>query len=370
MKTLEYTKELIRRRSPSYMSNKDVSDYVEQKLREQEFEIERVEYQDAAGIQKVNIIGKKGSGNGGISFFGHTDTVPAEGWKLDDPFEPLEQDGKLYGRGACDMKGPVACAIAASESFNHSDLKNPIYVVCTADEEVGYGGAQQVADRSEIFKEIPQSAGIICEPTQLQVVYAHKGTVAITATATGRAAHSSTNEGINANLKTIPFLAAMTDIYHELQQKEQCNDEFDPPTAGWNIGINDHNGILNITSPQSIATVYYRPMPGQEVEVLLDRVRKCAKENDLELELKYTGKPLYTNPDHPLVETVKQVSNQITAHTVSYGTDGMVFGQHMPVVVIGPGNIAQAHTADEWIELEQLNLGTSLYQKLITNYCC
>ena len=111
-------------------------------------------------------------------------------------------------------------------------------------------------------------------------------------------------------------------------------------------------------------------MPGQEVEVLLDRVRKCAKENDLELELKYTGKPLYTNPDHPLVETVKQVSNQITAHTVSYGTDGMVFGQHMPVDVIGPGNIAQAHTADEWIELEQLNLGTSLYQKLITNYCC
>ena len=126
MKTLEYTKELIRRRSPSYMFNKDVSDYVEQKLREQEFEIERVEYQDAAGIQKVNIIGKKGSGNGGISFFGHTDTVPAEGWKLDDPFEPLEQDGKLYGRGACDMKGPVACAIAAAESFNHSDIKNHI----------------------------------------------------------------------------------------------------------------------------------------------------------------------------------------------------------------------------------------------------
>jgi acetylornithine deacetylase len=367
---ISYTKELVRRASPSYQSNAEVSDYVQETLKRNGFHTERVEYRDAHGVLKVNVLGKKGPGSGGISFFGHTDTVPAEGWKFDDPFKPFEKDGKLYGRGACDMKGPVACALAAAEGFEASDLAKPIYIVCTADEEVGYAGATVVADKSELFQEVLQSAGIICEPTRLKVVYAHKGTVAITATATGRAAHSSTSEGINANLKTIPFLWEMKKIHDELQDEANWNREFDPPTAGWNIGINDNNGVLNITSPKSVATVYYRPMPGQDVDAVLERVRRCAQENDLELDLLYTGKPLYTDPNSELVRAVLDVAGDSAAHTVSYGTDGMVIGQHMPVVVIGPGDIAQAHTADEWIEIDQLEKGVELNRKLIQRFCC
>jgi acetylornithine deacetylase/succinyl-diaminopimelate desuccinylase-like protein len=163
---ISYTKELVRRASPSYQSNAEVSDYVQETLKRNGFHTERVEYRDAHGVLKVNVLGKKGPGSGGISFFGHTDTVPAEGWKFDDPFKPFEKDGKLYGRGACDMKGPVACALAAAEGFEASDLAKPIYIVCTADEEVGYAGATVVADKSELFQEVLQSAGIICEHGQ------------------------------------------------------------------------------------------------------------------------------------------------------------------------------------------------------------
>jgi acetylornithine deacetylase len=111
-------------------------------------------------------------------------------------------------------------------------------------------------------------------------------------------------------------------------------------------------------------------MPGQDVDAVLERVRRCAQENDLELDLLYTGKPLYTDPNSELVRAVLDVAGDSAAHTVSYGTDGMVIGQHMPVVVIGPGDIAQAHTADEWIEIDQLEKGVELNRKLIQRFCC
>ena len=234
-----------------------------------------------------------------------------------------------------------------------------------------YIGAKVVAKRSEMFNsDVVKAHGIICEPTRLEVVYAHKGTVGIRAVAQGRAAHSATAEGINANLKMIPFLGEMKKIHDELQSDPAYhNDEFDPPTPGWNIGINDNNPVLNITAPQSVATVYFRPMPGQDNAALLDRVRRAAEENDLALEIKQTGEPPYTPPDSELVREVLEATGRTTPCTVSYGTDAVVFGQHMPLVIFGPGNIAQAHTVDEWIELEQLEKGVELNCKLIERFC-
>jgi acetylornithine deacetylase len=370
MNALEYAQELIRRRSTSVLSNLEVSDYVEQTLQALGFETERIEYEDARGMLKVNVFGKKGPGSGGVAFFGHTDTVPADDWAMGDPCEPLVKDGRLYGRGSCDMKGPVACALAAAAAVDAAALKAPIFICCTADEEVNYGGAKQVAARSRLFQEARSAAGIIAEPTQLEVVYAHKATVGIRATSHGRSAHSSTNEGLNANLAMIPFLAEMKRIHDELQTDPRLrNEEFDPPTCGWNIGINDHTHAVNITAPQSVCTVYYRPMPGQDTEGILRRVRTCAEANGLTLETYEGGAPLYTDPRSPLVQDVLRLAGHEKARTVPYGTDGMVFGQHMPMVVFGPGSIAQAHTNDEWIALEQLEQGTEMFSRLIRHYC-
>jgi acetylornithine deacetylase len=370
MQALDIARELVSRASPSRISNAEVSDYAERTLRSVDFETERVEYDDERGVRKVSVIGKKGRGTGGLTFFGHTDTVPADDWSEGDPFRPFVRDGRLYGRGSCDMKGSDACMIAAASRFDASDLARPVYIVLTADEEVGYGGATDVVAHSQMFNEIKTGRGIIGEPTQLEVVYAHKGALGFVVTSTGRAAHSSTGLGVNANLAMIPFLANMKDIYQELMGDPRWrNGEFHPPVPGWNIGINDGNTAVNITAPRSIATVYCRPMPGTNIEELVRRVRASAAAHDLELKIIGHGRPMYTDPKSEFVQQVLSVAGRERPQTVPYGTDGLCFGEHLPLVVFGPGDIAQAHTADEWIALDQLEKGTELYGKLIERFC-
>lgn len=375
MNALEYAKQLVSFESTSVLSNVAVTDYAQQQLQKIGFTVERIEYNDANGIRKACVVGRKGSGPGGMAYFGHTDVVPADPWLFDDhgPFQPTVKDDRLYGRGSCDMKGSVACALAAAEHFSESDLKAPIYITCTADEEIGYGGAAEVAARSELFQEMVagEANGIIGEPTSLEVVHAHKGVIGFIATSRGKAAHSSTREGLNANLAMIPFLAEMKKIHDEGEaDPDWHNLEFDPPTITWNIGINDHTKAVNITPPQSICTVYFRPMPGQDGNILLERARQAAEDNGLEFTVPVNGDPIYTDPKCDFVQEVLQIAGHDKATTVSYGTDGAKLTALKKLVVCGPGSIAQAHTHDEWIALEQLEKGTKLYSRLIEHWCC
>src|SRR5205085_197767 len=140
----------------------------------------------------------------------------------------------------------------------------------------------------------------IGEPTKLEVVYAHKGTYGFNAVSHGRAAHSSTTQGINANLKMIPFLAEMKVIHDELESDPRWrNNEFDPPTMSWNIGINDHTAAVNITPPQSVCTVYFRPMPGQDHESLITRAWAAAERCGLEFARSPGGRSPYIDPQSP-----------------------------------------------------------------------
>jgi len=271
------------------------------------------------------------------------------------------------------MKGSVACMLAAAARYPAAKLKFPLFVTCTADEEIGYGGARQVAARSQLFREMVAggSFGIIGEPTRLEVVYAHKGTYGFTVISHGRAAHSSTSQGLNANLAMIPFLAEMKAMHDELERDPNWqNADFDPPGVSWNIGINDHTSAVNITAPQSVCTVYFRPMPGQDGDSLIARSRAVARRHGLDFQLGHTDKPLYVDPQSPFVKSVLELAEKPAAHTVAYGTDGVAFGELKGLLVLGPGDIAQAHTHDEWISLEQLQLGTDLYSRLIERFCC
>jgi acetylornithine deacetylase len=375
MNSLQYNQDLIAFESTSIFSNTPVSDYVQKTLTKLGFATERIEYNDDNGVQKVNIIGKKGEGSGGMAYFGHTDVVPADPWFTEEhgPFSPTIKGNKLYGRGSCDMKGSIACMMAAAEQFSAAELKNPIYITCTADEEIGYVGAKQVAQNSKYYREMidGESNGIIGEPTMLEVVYAHKGTYGFVATSKGRAAHSSSREGINANLAMIPFLIEMKSIHDELETNPTWhNDEFDPPTMSWNIGINDHTKAINITPPQSVCTVYFRPMPGQNADSLVERARNAATECGIEFDLRSQATPLYVDPQSDFIKEVLQLAGKKTPRTVSYGTDGAMFSAMKKIVVFGPGDIAQAHTHDEWIDLDQLDKGTEIYSKLIRHWCC
>jgi acetylornithine deacetylase len=145
--------------------------------------------------------------------------------------------------------------------------------------------------------------------------------------------------------------------------------EFDPPTVTWNIGINDHTAAVNITPPQSICTVYFRPMPGIDGDQLFSRVEDLAKKYGLEYVEEIRGDAVYTDPKSTFVEEMLELAEAERSHTVSYGTDGAMFTELENLVVCGPGDIAQAHTHDEWISLSQLELGTAFYQKVIQRYC-
>lgn len=374
MDALDYARDLIAFDSISPVSNCAVTDYVEEKLKRLGFETERLEFNDLAGVRKASIVGRRGRGTGGMAWFGHTDVVPADSWAIAEhgPFQPTVKGTRLYGRGSCDMKGPVACMLAAAENWTHSKHVQPLYITCTADEEVGFHGARQVAAESQLFREmvVGDARGIIGEPTNLDVVYAHKGVCGFIATARGRAAHSSTDKGLNANLAMIPFLTEMKRIHDEVNADSAWqNTEFHPPTLSWNIGINDHTRAFNITAPQSVCTVYFRPMPGMDIQPLLDRARNAAEMNGLEFKLSARGEPVYTPADSPLIRDALALAERGQSITVAYATDGAMFGALKQLCVLGPGDIAQAHTNDEWIELDQLQRGTGLYSRIIEEWC-
>lgn len=377
MKSLRYAKRLIGFDTTSRKSNRLINQYLEMKLTKHGFVVEKIEYLDPRGVRKVNLIAKKGGveRNGGLAYFGHTDVVPAKTWFTQDfgPFEATEDNDRLYGRGSCDMKGSIACMLTAAQQFDWDELKQPLYFVVTADEEVGFAGARAVVAESKLYREMVDhgTKAIIGEPTSLEVVHSHKGSVKIVATAHGKAGHSSGRKGDNSNLRMIPFLAEMKAIYDETEREAKWQNEmFDPPTLSWNIGIKDNAPALNVTASKSVCTMYLRPMPGVDVTPLLERVRHCADEHRIELSIDNWGQGMFVSPGSEFVLETLKLAHRQKSKTVSYGTDGGVLSELEHKIVFGPGSIAQAHTDDEWISLEQLNLGTEMYQKMIRHWCC
>lgn len=375
MDALHYARELVAYDSVSRRSNADVSDYVEKTMASLGFETEPVEYRDHHGVAKVNVIGRKGPrARGGLAYFCHTDVVPADDW-FDDvhgPFEPIERDGRLYGRGSCDMKGSLAAMLAATARYESSQLARPIYVVSTADEEIGFLGAKEVSERSQLYRELKETvaAGIIGEPTLLDVVFAHKGSCGMRIVSRGEAAHSSSSAGKNANLAMIPFLSAMKQIYEETEADSRWQDDrFDPPTLSWNIGFNDGNTAINVKAARSVCTIYLRPTPGLDFAPLVERTQRLAAEHGLTFEIFFEAKPFLTDRDAPVVKEMLALTGKNEPRTVCYGTDAAVFSEIDRIVVCGPGDIAQAHTRDEWIALEQLERGTDLYSRAIKRWC-
>ncbi|SFJ53746.1 M20 family metallopeptidase [Planctomicrobium piriforme] len=371
---LQFASELIEFDSVSSKTNVPVTEHVAQWLRGLHFELERIDYVDAAGVPKANLIGKLGSGLGGMAYFCHTDVVPVNNWSLADhgPFQPVVRDGRLYGRGSTDMKGSLACMLAAVEAMGQRPLREPVYICCTADEEVGMHGAEIVARESRLYREIVagQSRSIVGEPTRFEVIYGHKGGCGLKVTSRGKAAHSSTNRGINANWRMIPFLQQMKELYEELESSpEWRNEEFDPPTTSLNLGINDHNPGINVTSAQSICTLYFRAMPGMNVEPILTRIRSAAEACGLEYHQGFRATPFYRQANSPFIQECLDFAEVKTPHTVSYGTDAARFGELQNCVIMGPGDIAQAHTSDEWVSLADLDRGVEMYGKMLERWC-
>ncbi len=369
MNPVELTKEFVSYNSTSYLSNVDVTNAMAQRMREAGLTVERIPYKDPNGVPKLNIVGKKGRGKGGLALMGHNDVVPATGWAW-DPFKVVKKGSRIYGRGVADMKGSVACMIAAAAQFDAKTLKRPIYVVVTGDEEVNCLGADVVFKKSKVLKESQVRYGIIGEPTSLNVVQAHKGSVKISVTSKGRAAHSSMGIGINANHKLVPFLNDILAVDHELKTNPKyLNKNFTPSHSTLNMVIHGGEQASNITTPESGATINFRAMPGQNLDPLFKQIRASAKKHGVEISIYDALKPLDTPTESRIVQEALKVTGKRKPKSVAYGTDGMIFGQNMELVVLGPGDIKQAHTIDEWIEIEQLHKGVDIFSKMLNRFC-
>ncbi len=369
LNVVELTSQLVAIPSETPTTNSAVSDFLEKVLVQAGFAVERLSYIDPNGEEKVNLVGKKGSGSGGLGLFSHSDTVPGDaGW---DPFTPVVQEGKLYGRGSCDMKGPLAASIVAASRFDAAQLTKPLFIAVTSDEENGHIGSYFIVAESKLLTGGWPAYCVVCEPSELLPVYAHKGGTRIVVTAHGVAAHTSTDKGESANFKIAPFLAEMSDLAKVFRtDKRFQNDEFSPPTNGFNLVLNDGGAPINVTAGKTVATLGLRAMPNAAFAEAIQMVVERARAHNLEVEV--AGRSIshfYVSPDSPAVQAACRATGAARAVTVPYGTEAVTYQPYMQSVVLGPGSIAQAHTVGEWIDIAQLEEAVEVYSRLIEDLC-
>ena len=364
---VELASKLIAMPSETPTSNRPISDFLRGVLEEGGFDVEEVTYIDPSGEEKVSLVGKKGAGTGGLGFFSHSDTVPGDaGW---EPFTPALENGRLVGRGSADMKGPLAASIAAACRINEDDLKRPLFLTVTADEEGGHVGAHDIVIRSQTLESGWPQYCIVCEPTELQPVYAHKGGAGITVTARGFAAHTSTDRGESANFKVAPFLADMAELVPVFRSEERFqNPLFDPPTNGFNLVISDGDTATNVTAARTVVRLSIRAMPDACFEEAVQMVVGRAEAHGLEVEYRSIS-PFFASADGPLAQAACRATGAAQAVTVPYGTEAECYQEYADALVLGPGNIAQAHTVGEWIAVDQLQEAVEVYTRLIEDLC-
>lgn len=328
------------------------------------FSVEITEYTDENGKLKQNLIAKLGEGTGGLAFCSHTDTVPA----AEDAFDPHEDGKKLYGRGTCDMKGPLAATLVAVLSVDPSRLKKPITIIATADEELGLIGASYMVKDSKMLEEWSPEYGVIAEPTEMMPVYSHKGMGMVHVTAIGRAAHSSTGFGESANLLIAPFLAEIAQLDEMLQRDHSyMNDEYEPSHHTLNLTLRDESAF-NVTSPETSAIITVRTMPDSRSEEVLDMIVSRAQSHGFDVDMRYR-EALVTPQESELVTAAVEITG-IDPQTVTYGTDGVFLQEHIDqLVVLGPGDIALAHTDKEYVPIPQLYEAVDVYTQLIERLC-
>jgi acetylornithine deacetylase len=368
MDVVDLTKRLISIKSESQHSNVAISDYLQSILSDLGLNVERLSYQDQKGEEKVCLVARIGPGQGGLGFFAHSDTVPGipGDWQ---PYTPQVDGSRLIGRGSCDMKGPLAAVLAAASRLPLTELRSPLFIVIASDEEVNFAGAYHLASKSKTLASGWPSSGVITEPTRMRPVHAHKGVVRIEVVAKGVAAHTSTDVGVSANFLIAPFLAEMAELAGLLSTDQRyMNDEFDPPTNGFNMILNDGGCASNVTAAQTVCTLSLRPMPADNHEELIQKIRDSAHKHGLEFTVMELP-AMRTDPNSEIVKAAMESTGTSRSETAPYGTDGAVYTDYTDLVVLGPGSIEQAHTVGEWIDIDALGEAIDVYLRLMRRFC-
>lgn len=322
---------------------------------------------DSTG-QKANLFASVGPGTeGGVVLSGHTDVVPAEEQEWTGaPFVAMRRQQKIYGRGAVDMKGFIACALALAPHFATLPLKRPIHIALTFDEEVGCRGAPiLIADMVEAG--IRPAAVVVGEPTEMGIVVAHKGMHEYTTTLVGLEGHGSLpGHAVNAVQFGARFVARLMELDQELAERAPEASPFEPPHTTISVG-SMHGGVAhNIVAGDCVIQWEMRPISETDVTYALDRVEELEKTLREQMQVVSSAASVDTitegavagleqaenSPAFDLVSSTLGVTEQQVA---AFSTEaGLYQAAGIPAVVCGPGSIEVAHQPDEYISLEQL----------------
>ena len=316
----------------------------------------------------------------GFILSGHTDVVPVDdqNW-TDSPFKLTERDGRLYGRGSTDMKGYVACCLAAVPDMLSANLKKPLHLAFSYDEEVGcYGVRGMIAKIPE--RPAKPIACFVGEPTEMDVVIGHKGKRSFKVTVRGRTCHSSLAPlGVNAVEYAARVIAKIRDISDRMAKSGTRDELYDIPFTTGHTGYLHGGTALNIVPDIATFEFEFRVLATDNSSVLAQEVIDYAR-NVLEPEMKavapeagfeFEDRSEFAGLDTPenaeVTLLAKQLSGRNSHSKVAYGTEGGLFSKAgIPTVVIGPGSIDQAHKADEFIAITELEKCGVFLDRLIT----
>ena len=329
---------------------------------------------------KANLYASLGPDTGrGVMLSGHTDVVPIDGQDWTRPaFELTEDDGKLFGRGTCDMKGFIACALRAAKLASSRNLHTPLHLALSYDEEIGCIGVQRLI---EVMKSAPEQPAvcIVGEPTSMNIATGHKGKIALRATCTGRAGHSAlAPNALNAIHLATDFVQCIRELQHTLQRDGARDDAYDIPYTTLHVGILQAGTALNIVPNEAVVDFEIRNLAADDPTQLIAQLRRRADalvdavsarfpEAAIRFDTLFEYPGLDTGPDSEALAFVKSLTDGNHEIKVAFGTEGGLFSQALGIdtVICGPGSMDQGHKPDEFVSAEQLQRCDAMMERLV-----
>jgi acetylornithine deacetylase len=377
MNSQEMLARLVAFDTTSTRSNLELIDFVRNLLDDQGIASQLVHNEDKTCANLYATIGPDEIG--GIMLSGHTDVVPTAGqdWHS-DPYRLQADDGLLYGRGACDMKGFIACVLAGLPRMTAAQLRTPIHLAFSYDEEIGCVGARRLVESMRDF-EVKPRLGLIGEPTSMNMVLGHKGKAAYRVTVNGLSCHSAyITSGVNAVEYAAELIAFIRGMNRRVQA-QLTDDSYSVPHTTFHVGNISGGTALNIVPRQCEFEFEIRNLPQQDIEALVHEIKHYADdilipdmrsrhpESDIRFDEISYYPGLRTDPASTVIAYTRTINpiDQV-GDNVSFGTEAGLFdGIGINCLVCGPGSIDQAHKPDEFVSREQLSQCDEMIENLV-----
>ncbi len=373
---IDILRDLISFKSVSGHENSNIVGYLEDWLKPLGFRTLRIESNDSP--KRYNLLCEIGPETpNGLMLSGHMDVVPTEGqnWET-DPFALTEKGSRLYGRGTADMKGFIAATLHALKNADLSNLKKPLSLLWTYDEEVGCLGSSQASPLLKNHLKYLPSAALIGEPTSFQILRMHSGHVTAKLSFKGKGAHSSDPDlGISAIKSLNEALRGIYELEAELKGELILPQYFARAFTTLNVGKISGGTAVNIIPDEAVATIGFRPLPSTSIEDIFQRIKHACQKYQSDSRIKFTAQierispPMLTKEKSLLENVLRPFANPSSSVSAQYSTDGGNISQSgIECLIFGPGTIDVAHQANEWVESSDIFLASKKLVKIIKSW--